>query len=362
MKGFTKGKGKGKKFIPTSKKKGLTKNQIRGKKTLPISKKNEHGFVPEHTPSSFQYQSSTARLQGNKQPLGEKLGSANGIRGNDQLHPKGDWRKVSSDRSKQSLDPTQDDFESDPKVEKMIVELDEKFNGFPQSIPQIREFFADKKYTETEINRLVGNLRNLGFSFDGTRSKKTLEKKENVGDVIIDIMKEDRDNPITEGTSVENIFAEIDRAGDILNERIGEDRMNEILESINKKDKRSKMSLDEMTKRQHDHINEEIEIGLKHRSNPADIESITERLGQAGGGVGLDDEQMLYFIKKHPEARKTLLKYAPDGGFLGEPTRSKQSLDTKSKLKKGDPMCTQCGRQQKTKGKCEYCGCKDSYC
>jgi len=67
-------------------------NKSKNKKTLPISKKNKYGFVPEHTPSSFQFQSTTARLQGNKQPVGDKLGGATGRRSNDPLHPKGDWR------------------------------------------------------------------------------------------------------------------------------------------------------------------------------------------------------------------------------------------------------------------------------
>ncbi len=62
------------------------------KKTLPVSKKNEYGFVPEDPPSSFQYQSTTARLQGNKQPVGDKLGGASGRRSYDQLHPKGSWK------------------------------------------------------------------------------------------------------------------------------------------------------------------------------------------------------------------------------------------------------------------------------
>jgi len=53
MKGFTKGKGKGKKFIPTSKKNGLKKDQVRSKKTLP-----KKGEAPR---GEFQMQSTFAR-------------------------------------------------------------------------------------------------------------------------------------------------------------------------------------------------------------------------------------------------------------------------------------------------------------
>jgi len=53
LKGFTKGKGKSKKFIPTSKKSGLKKDQIRSKKTLP-----EKGNAPR---GEFQMQSALTR-------------------------------------------------------------------------------------------------------------------------------------------------------------------------------------------------------------------------------------------------------------------------------------------------------------
>ena len=54
-----------------------------------------------------------------------------------------------------------------------------------------------------------------------------------VGEVIIDCMEQDHNNPITDkGSSIKNTMAEIERAGETLEKILGKERLDKLLEKV----------------------------------------------------------------------------------------------------------------------------------
>jgi len=277
MKGFTKGKGKGKKFIPTSKKKSaLSSKDIRKKITIvdatkePLVRKHDGTYELSANDKkkfdAFFNNKPQPTLPRDKQSLDE-------MEGNDHLKklqlydgktvllsPEGFTvaRKKINELANEFRDKAEGKSDSE-KAHLYLVEFQKKANELSDEI---------EKEHPPKVNGRVVKEGEHGLEFDDSRSKKTLTEAES---------------------------------------------------------------------------NEEI---AKHGR-----EMDTDR----------EVHSNFHASDKHP---KDLDFHTNEGKYAvhTKGDRSSRAPRNKQSLKKGDPRCTQCGYQQKTKGKCDYCGCKGSYC